>query len=207
MKYAAECRALTREAYEICDKLGLVQPLSWNESVAYAITSFALADYQAEDGLVPDLELIKKSERLWEQARRESPDNPMVKGNIVVVRRRLADELTDRGRRDEAARWQRKSLDTARGNPELLYLLAIEYAQNAALTGKFPTKLKCGPAPRHRRRFEADAVAMLRQAADDGFKDAARLRGESSFGTVPFPPDFAAILADIEFPAQPFESR
>ncbi len=148
VKYASASRALTVEAYEICDKLSLVLPLSWNSRVAYAITSFALADYQAEDGLSPDLELIRKAERLWEQARRESPNNPMVNRNLVVVRRRLAEELADRGQRDEAARWERQSLDTARGNAELLYLLAIEYAQNAGLTGKLPTKLSARAARR-----------------------------------------------------------
>ncbi len=105
VKYAAASRTLNAEVYEICDKLGLVQPLSWNSRVAYALTSFALADYQAQDGLSPDLELIRKAERLWEQAGRESPNNLMVNENLAVVRRRLAEELADRGHRDEAARW------------------------------------------------------------------------------------------------------
>ena len=35
VKYATACRALTAEAYEICDKLSLVMPLSWNCRVAY----------------------------------------------------------------------------------------------------------------------------------------------------------------------------
>jgi hypothetical protein len=55
-----------------------------------------------------------------------------------------------------------------------------------------------------RRRFEAGAITMLRQAADDGFKDAARLRRESALQPIRSHPDFAAILADIEFPLQPF---
>ncbi len=105
VKYAAACRALNAEAYEICDKLGLVMRLSWNLRVAYAITSFALADYQSEDGLSPDLELIKKAERLWDDVGRESPANPMPRAAIVVVRRRLAEELADRGQSEQAARW------------------------------------------------------------------------------------------------------
>ena len=104
VRYAANCRTLNAEAYEICEKLSLVGPLSWNSRVAYAITTFALADYQVEDGHLADIELIKKAEALWKAVGRESPNNPMVDGALVVVRRRLAEELADRGQRDEAAR-------------------------------------------------------------------------------------------------------
>ncbi len=86
----------------------------------------------------------------------------------------------------------------------MLYLLAVDYAQNANLTGKLPTKLTADRLDERRRRLEAGAVAMLRQAAADGFKDAARLRAESTFAPIRCHPDFAAIVADIEFPARPF---
>ena len=45
---------------------------------------------------------------------------------------------------------------------------------------------------------------MLRQAADDGFKDAARIRAESTFKAIRSAPEFRAILADVEFPAHAF---
>ncbi len=207
VKYAQANRALAAEAYEICDKLSLFRPLSWNLRIASALTSFALADYQAEDGLRPDIELIRKAERLWVGILRQQPTNTMAQSEIVVVRRRLADELADRGRGDEAARWAGCSLETARGNPEMLYLLAIEYTKNAALTDRLPTKLSADQLRKRRSRFVAGAVAMLRQAADDGFKDAARLKKESTFDPLRSDPGFRAIVADIEFPAQPFESR
>jgi hypothetical protein len=69
-----------------------------------------------------------------------------------------------------------------------------------------PTRLNADQRAERRRRFEAGAVAMLRQAAADGFKDVARLRGESSFAPIRAHPDFAAIVADIAFPARPFSS-
>ena len=106
VKYATAYRALVNEAYQICDKLSLVMHLSWNLRVAFAITSFALADYQSEDGLSPDLELIKKAERLWNDVHRESPGTPDAGAVLVVVRRRLAEELADRGLKDEATRWE-----------------------------------------------------------------------------------------------------
>jgi tetratricopeptide (TPR) repeat protein len=204
VQYAAASRALTAEAYEICDKLSLVVRLTWNLRIAYAVTSFELADIQSQDGLSPDLELFKKAERLWKEVLREDPKNASAGSQLVVIRRRLANELADRGQRDEAARWERQSLDTARGNPEMLYLLAVDYARNAGFTGKLPTRLNPRQLDERRRRFVASALAMLRQAAADGFKDAARLRGEPTFEPIRSHPEFAAIKADIEFPAQPF---
>ena len=203
-QYAAASRALTAEAYEICDKLSLVVPLDWNRRIAYALTSFDLADIQSLDGLSPDLELFKKAERLWSEVLRFDPKNISALSQLVVIRRRLAEELTDRGQSDDAAGWDRRSLDTGRGKPELLYLLAIDYARNAGFTGKLPNRLTTQQLQKRRRRFEDGAIAMLRQAAADGFKDVARLRGESTFEPLRAHPDFAAILADIAFPAQPF---
>jgi hypothetical protein len=172
--------------------------------VAYAITAFALADYQAEDGLAPDVELIKKAECLWDGVRRDSPNNPMADGALVVVRRRLAQELADHGEPDEAAQWETRSLNVAQGNPELLYLLAIEYAQSARLTGKLPTKLSSVQLDRRRRQFADGAIAILRQAVAEGFKDAGRFHREAAFEAIQSHPDFAVIRSDIEFPSQPF---
>jgi eukaryotic-like serine/threonine-protein kinase len=207
VKYASENRALTAEVYEICNKLGIVQPLSPNQQVAHAMTSFALADSRAEDGRGSDLDLILESDRLWERLLRDDPKDSYAKAFLVVVRRRLDEELADRGQVEEAARWGRRALDTARDNPELCYLLAIDYARNAGLTGKIPNKLSAQQLQERRRRFVAGAVAMLRQAVADGFKDVARLRGESTFDSIRSDPDFRAILADLEFPADPFASR
>ncbi|MGO9469832.1 MAG: protein kinase domain-containing protein [Isosphaeraceae bacterium] len=207
VKYAAALRMLAAEAYDICDKLSIVQPLSSNCRTVHATMTLAVADYQVEDGRSADLELFQKAERLWEEIRRDYHNDSAGNAELVVIRRRLAEELADHGQRSEAARYLRHSLDTARGKPELLYSLAIEYAKNATLTGKLPTKLSADQLHERRRRFVAGAVAMLRQAAANGFKDAARLRRESTFESIRSNPDFAAILADIEFPAQPFASH
>jgi hypothetical protein len=105
---------------------------------------------------------------------------------------------------DEAARWGSRSLETVWGNPELLYSISLDYARNAGLTGKTPTKLDDRQLDQRRRRFAAGAVAMLRQAVADGFHDAARLRGESLFEPLRSDPGFRALLADLDFPAEPF---
>ncbi len=125
----------------------------------------------------------------------------------MVIRRRVADELADRGQTDEAPKWENRSLNTVRGQPDLVYELAVDYAKNAALTGKLPTRLSADQLQKRRRRFVAGGIAMLRQAAADGFKDSARLRRESTFESIRSNPEFTAILADIEFPAQPFASQ
>ncbi len=126
---------------------------------------------------------------------------------LVVVRRRIADLMADRGERDDAAKWQNRSLDTARGKPELLYELAVDYARNAGLTGKLPTRLNPDQLEKRRLRFVAGAVATLRQAAADGFKDAARLKKEATFDSTRSDSDFGVIVADIEFPAQAFAAQ
>jgi hypothetical protein len=128
----------------------------------------------------------------------------MIRGHLVIVRRRLAEELADRGRGGEALEWSRRSLETARGDPELLYLLAGEYARNAGLTGKTPTRLNADQLRDRRRRFVAGAVAMLRQAVADNFRDAARLRSDPDFDPARSDPEFAAIVADLAFPVDPF---
>jgi tetratricopeptide (TPR) repeat protein len=207
VKYAAPRRELAAEAYEICDKLGVVQPLSWNSRIVYATASHAIADYQATDDQTPDLELLRKAERLWEGLRRDSNYGSVGEAALVVIRRRLASELAARGQAEEAARYERRSLETARGKPELLFLLAVDYAHKASLTGKLPNQLSNAQLQRRRDRYRRGALAMLRQAATEGFKDAARLKKEPAFDAIRSDPDFRAIAADVEFPAQAFFAR
>jgi hypothetical protein len=166
-----------------------------------------MAHFQAEDGRSPDVDLLLESERTWAGLLPSSPTNPMIRSNLVIVRRRLAEELKDRGREGEATAWSRRSLDTARGDTELLYSLALDYAQKAGITGTYPTGLDAERLRKRRRRFVDGAIAMLHQAAVDGFKDSARLRGVSTFDPIRSDPGFRAVLADIGFPADPFASR
>jgi eukaryotic-like serine/threonine-protein kinase len=206
-KYAAASRELATEAYEICEKLSLVRPLSWNLRVVHALTSFALADYQAEDGRIPDVELLLKAERSWVGLLHQSPESPMARASLVIIRRRLAEDLADRGQHDEAATWSRRSLDTAHGDSELLYSVAADYARNAGIISTYPTKLNAEQLRERRRRFVDGAIAMLRQAVADGFQDAARLRGDAAFDPIRSGPGFVAILADLDFPAEAFATR
>ena len=114
-KYAPASRRLAAEAYEICDKLSLVQPLSWNLRTS-ALCPFGLADYQAEDGLRPDLDLILRPSG----SGRGSSAEP----RPTRARANLASSGDDSPRSwPTAAGATRRplvppSLDTARGDPD-----------------------------------------------------------------------------------------
>jgi len=204
VRYAGPMRAVISEAYEICAKLSLVlQPFPRDLRKIYAQSCFGMADYQEEDGANPDLDLIRKSEQLWEEILLDDPGNNEARGFLVIVRRKLADELADRGRFDEASRRRSQSLSSARGKPELLYQIATVYVLNAGFVGKWPTKLDIRRLEARRRRFLEDAVSMLREARAAGLKDLGRLRNEPTFASIRSTPEFKAILTDLVF-ADPF---
>ncbi len=153
VKYYAAHRMLAAEASEICEKLSIVQPLSSNCRIVQATMAFAVADQRVEDGQSPDLALFEKAERLWEAIRHDYKNDTIGTAELVLIRRRLAEELADRGQRDKAEQWESRSLETARGKPELLYELAIDYARNAGLTAKLPTRLTADQLEKRRRRL------------------------------------------------------
>ncbi len=122
-------------------------------------------------------------------------------------RRRLAEELAARGRVAEAAELSRRSFETARGDPATLYSLATRYARDARLAGTYPTRLGEEQLARRRRHDAEESLALLRQAVADGFRDATKLRTDPDLASIRGGRDFAAILADLEFPADPFAPR
>ncbi len=89
-------------------------------------------------------------------------------------------------------------------NNEILYDISVDYARKAGLAGKYPTKLDAQQLEQRRRRFMADAVAVLHQAVADGIKDAARLKNEPLFDPIRSDPAFRAILDGLDFPVDPF---
>jgi len=203
-RYAVPMRAIAREAYEICVKLRLVQPPDWNRCVIYAQQCFEMADYQEEEGGKPDLDLVLQSERSWADLHRRNPAFDVARAWLVIVRRKLAFELAARGRSDEGSRWRRLSLTTARGHADLLYEIALIYATRIGPIGLLPTKLDRDQLQARRRRFGDDALAMLREAVADGFKDGKRLRSEPAFASIRSTREFQAILSGLEFPPDPF---
>jgi hypothetical protein len=94
-----------------------------------------------------------------------------------------------------------------RGDIEVLFQIALNYAANVQQLGNYPIKLDPGRQQERRRMFARHAFQMLREAIADGFRDVARLWREPEL--VPFHDDpevrtIAASLDALTFPADPF---
>ena len=77
LHYVLERRQLTREMYEISERLAALRPLNFNRRIVHAQSAFDEAGYREDEGLGPDLELLRKSERIWEGIHRESPNHDL----------------------------------------------------------------------------------------------------------------------------------
>ena len=171
------------------------------------MTSYQMAEYQVEDGREPDLELYEQAERLWDGLSRREPGNVMCRAGLVFARIDLADELAARGRTEEARACRDRSLTSVRGDVEVLFQIALNYAENARLIGTYPMKLDVRRQEERRRKLARRAFQMLREAIADGFRDVARLWREPAL--VPFhaDPEFQSVAAALDalaFPADPF---
>ena len=197
-------REIETETYEICDKLGLVRPLYPVLRSAYAQSCVTMIDLQEEDGERPELELFRKSERVWKEILRDQPASVEARGMLVMLRRAFADALDDRGRGDEGSRVRALSVTTAEGDPGVLYALAENYAFNAALFGKWPTKLNDAQVRARCKRYSDEAVSMLHEAVAAGFKDSHALRASPWFIARGGDERFVVIAQDLEFPGDPF---
>jgi eukaryotic-like serine/threonine-protein kinase len=204
VRFAGPVRELSHELFEICEKLSLVQTLSWNLRIALAESCLSQAGYRQDDGLALDLDLLQKAEGLWEGIHRVSQGDVETRSAQVTVRRKIAEAHEAGGRNGEAARWRRRSIETAGGDPDLIYELAVGYARGAGLVGRVPTKLDARQLELRRARLTAEALAMLAESAAAGFHDPRRLRNEPAFETLRSLPEFRVILLDLEFPADPF---
>ncbi len=203
-RYASQMREISRELFEVCEKLSVVAEPSWNVRIAHAQSCLTRAGYEEDDGNSLDLDLLQKAERLWEGIHREGPTYLEARRDLVIVRRRIAEALEERGRDEEARQWQVRSLTTARGYPEVWIELATGYARGAGLVGRVPTKLGSQQIEGRRAHLASEAIAMLREAAADGFRDARRVRNEPAFERLRSRMDFQTLLMDLEFPADPF---
>ena len=202
-RYAKERRAICREAFEICDKLNLVQSPTPNIRIISARHFFETACYEEEELGKPDQALLSRSERLWADVLREAPLNREARVLLMIVRRALGRERDPLGEPARAAGWREPSLSTA-GDSDIFYDVALEYAKHAALIGRLPPLRDSLTLEALRRRYADDAVAMLQQAITHGFKDSKKLRDDARFRSIRDETGFQTILSDLEFPGQPF---
>lgn len=204
VRFAAERREVIEESYEICAKLGYVIPLSLELRRIYADGCLNVVFYQELDGGEPDITLLRRSERLWEESRRVVPGSFEARGFLVIVRRELATVLADRGEREEASRWRDLSLTTARGDANLLFEIALEYARRIGPIDLSPTTLDSPRRATLRQRAVNDTIAMLREAVASGFNDAGRLRSEAVLAPVRVDAEFKAIFHTMALPRDVF---
>jgi len=203
-RYCNERRTLTREGYQICAKISLVEPLSSNMRIAYAHCCFNLADDREEDGQRLNLDLYSKAESLLKEIVGESPGHEGNRAALVYVQRRLAEELAARGQFADAARWRGEVAATAEGRPAVYHMVAREYARRIVAIDHLPPKLSARDIASRRQRLVHGTLEMLREAVGAGFKDAKRLRNEPAFAPVLSRPEGQAFMADLEFPPEPF---
>jgi hypothetical protein len=94
-----------------------------------------------------------------------------------------------------------------RGDIEVLFQIALNYAANVQQLGNYPIKLDPGRQQERRRMFARHAFQMLREAIADGFRDVARLWREPEFVPLHDDSEFRTIAASLDaltFPADPF---
>jgi tetratricopeptide (TPR) repeat protein len=209
-RYHDRHRAAWAEAYEICDKLELVEPLSVELKTVLAMAAYQKADFRIDDGEAPDLEDYARAERLWDDLRVRQPWNLSHRALLAIVRHDMAEILEARGRAEEARSWRRRAVDGARGDGFALFEAAVACAGNAGLIGTYPTRLDARRLDERRKRFARRAVVLLHQAIDEGFRDAARLHATPELVILGADPEYRAVLASLDdrvFPAEPFAPR
>jgi serine/threonine protein kinase len=204
VRYAGPKKELAREEFEICDKLSLVQPLSWNLRVVYAKLCYDIAEYHEDEVGEANMSLVQQSERLWAEMLNRKPGFGMARCQLVIVRRKLAELMASQGRKDESDRWRNQSLAAIAGKAEICFDVAKEYSRRIGPIGVLPTKLSPGQLEARRRGFAAAAIAMLREAVSEGFEDSDALRSESLFSPLRHRPDFQAIAVEATFRSRPF---
>ncbi len=204
VRFAELRRAVTIQLFEICDKVSLIQPLPQYFRGLHAGACLHVALYREEETGQADLDLLRKSERLWAEIHHEEPQGPEARRNLVIVRQQLAEALAARGLDEEASRWRRDSLSTARGRPGLFYEIALEYARYALEARGSLHQHASTRTEAQLRRLQRYAASMIREAIADGFLDVRRLRHESLLAPILSLPEFQTLIGDEDFPVDPF---
>jgi tetratricopeptide (TPR) repeat protein len=206
-RYYGPYRAAFAEAYNICDKLELVEPLSDDLKTVLAQALYQKADSRAEDGLSPDPGLLERAERVCEELCVKQPGNRSHRAMRVSIRLELADELEVLGRPADARACRELAFAGARGDGAALFEAGAVAAENARLTGTYPTRLDARRLQERRNAFHRRGVALIRRGIDEGFRDAARLRNTPELASLRDDPEFRAVVASLDdrvFPGDPF---
>ena len=125
--------------------------------------------------------------------------NPAHRAMRVLIRQDLADGLEAMGRSADARTVRERTVAGTRGDGAALFDAAVVSADNARLTGTYPTRLDARRLEERRRTFVRRAVGLIRQAVAEGFPMPRRLRIRPSWRSSPT----ARIPLGRRFPRRP----
>jgi tRNA A-37 threonylcarbamoyl transferase component Bud32/HEPN domain-containing protein len=196
-------RELVEQAYEICERVDVAHPLTFNLRKTYAYVCYAKADFTIESTGVSDVILERKAEKLLNQLFTETHGDYWSSCYLVICRLELADALESGGQRDEVVRFETGAIEIARGHADLCVQTAYNYAVSAQAVLESPSKLNPEQRQKLNKRYSRRVVPMLREAVAAGFKDGGRLRNDPAFRQFQRDPEFRSVVRDADFPSQP----
>ena len=131
-RHYREYRELFDEAYEICDKLELVEPLSDMLKTVLLYGLYQRADLRVEDGKVPDPTLLERADRVCQELCVAQPWNGSHRAMRFLLGLEEADELESLGRTAEASKARERAFAAVPGDGGALFEAAQASADNAA---------------------------------------------------------------------------
>jgi tetratricopeptide (TPR) repeat protein len=209
-RYDGPYRAVYAEAYDICDKLEIVEPLPDDLQTILMYALYQKAGSRVEDGLAPDPALLERAERVCGELCARQPGNAAFRGMRIAIGLDRADELDSLGRPAEARDCRERALAGARGDAAALFEAGAAVADVARMTGVNATRPGARRPEERRDRLVRRGVALIRRAIDEGFRDAARLRTMRELASLRDDLEFRAIAAALDdrvFPVDPFAGR
>jgi serine/threonine-protein kinase len=135
------------------------------------------------------------------------PATSSFRSKLAVTLRRRGIAAQKVNRPAEAASNYRESIAVLRGlkgpNPTDLYDMACAQSLLAGVTQAAGSGLTAGEG----RAAMAAAMAMLHEAVAAGWRNPASMRGDPDLAPLRSRADFQSLVADVEFPAEPFARR
>jgi tetratricopeptide (TPR) repeat protein len=180
--------------------------LDWQRDLASSLNNLGIA--QRDLGRIDEaLRSWTRAAELSEQLVAQHPSSREYRRGLAEVLGALGGLQRRRGLHNKASRSLGRAREIgeslAEPTPTDLYTLAYVEAQCAALIGKGRTQVT--PAERAERQSLSDrAMATLRRAVHDGFRDLKQLEHDADLDPLRSRADFRNLIMDLAFPLQPF---
>jgi serine/threonine-protein kinase len=135
-----------------------------------------------------------------------SPAMPSVPGNVADKLRRRGIALHRCGRPADAVRDIRQSIDVLRGLKSPTPVDIYDIACCLSLIHGIALESGSGLTAADGRAAAEEAMTVLRQAVTAGYREVAWMKSDPDLAPIRSRPDFQTLMADMEFPDQPFAS-